>query len=329
MLKKIVVVIIVAIITIIICPFIGMEVISPLALFDKSELAWNVFFSLRLPRVLTAFTAGAGLALCGTVFQAMFRNPLAEPFTLGVSSGASFGAACMILTGASALFPGVPVLSIGAFLGAFLAMTLVYSFSRIPKRSDSYSMLLSGIVVSFFFSSLLMFSQYISSVRDSFHIVRWLMGGVDTFGYQSFLLMFFVVVTSIIIIVRKLPELDLLLTGDDIAKSRGVAVAKTRLILLVATTLIVGSIVSVCGPIGFVGLIVPYAARSLFPMNHRILGGVSCLLGGSFLVVCDTVARTIIAPVEIPVGVITSLIGAPFFLWILINRSSHSQRGFF
>lgn len=168
---KIILLIATAILALCICPFLGMVPISPFEL-SHNALQSNIFFSLRLPRAFTAFLAGGGLSLCGLVYQAMFRNPLAEPFTLGVASGASCGAALTILFGFSTTFLGISGIAIGAFSGAFLAIFFVYGFSRISKKTDSLTMLLAGIAVSFMFSSMLMFFQYLSDMHDSFQIVR-------------------------------------------------------------------------------------------------------------------------------------------------------------
>jgi len=302
-------------------PFVGMDLISPSQLFNNS-LQTTIFFTLRVPRVLAAFIAGSGLALCGMMFQAMFRNPLADPFTLGISSGASCGAAITILMGMNGALFGLSYISIGAFCGAALSMAFVYALSSLQRTASNLTMLLSGIAISFLFSSILMFMQYISSLRDSFHIVRWLMGGIEIFGYQQILSMLPFVVTGMIIVLLKLPELDHLLTGDDLAKSRGVRVGLTKNLLLLAATLIVGSIVAVCGPIGFVGLMTPHICKMLFKTRHTVLGPASFLAGGIFLVLCDTAARVVIAPAEMPVGVITALFGGPFFLWLLFMRKA-------
>ena len=319
---KIILLSVTAILALCICSFLGMVPISPFEL-SHNALQSNIFFSLRLPRAFTAFLAGGGLSLCGLVYQAMFRNPLAEPFTLGVASGASCGAALTILFGFSAAFLGISGIAIGAFSGAFLAIFFVYGFSRISKKTDSLTMLLAGIAVSFMFSSMLMFFQYLSDMHDSFQIVRWLMGGLEVFGYDTVVIMLIFITLGSIIILLKLPELDHLLTGEDMAKSRGVSVTKTKAYLLLATTLIVGITVANCGPIGFVGLIIPYFTRSYFNLNHRVLGPMSFCMGGIFLLIADTFSRIIIAPTEIPVGVITALLGAPFFLWILLSHKNH------
>jgi iron complex transport system permease protein len=300
-------------------PFFGMETLSPFSILS-STFDSTVFFSLRLPRVIIAFTAGAGLALCGMVFQAMFRNPLADPFTLGIASGASCGAAFTILLGLNGAVLGMPIVSIGAFCGAALSMAMVSVLSSLRRTSSNISMLLAGIAISFLFSSLLMFMQYLSSLRDSFHIVRWLMGGIEVFGYSQLFSMLPFTIVGMAIILMKLPELDHLLSGEDLARTRGVRVGLTRRLLIFAATLIVGSIVAVCGPIGFIGLMIPHMCRMVFKANHRVLGPVSIAAGGLFLVVCDTVARIVIAPAEMPVGVITALLGGPFFLWLLFVR---------
>jgi iron complex transport system permease protein len=318
---KIILLSVTAILALCICPFLGMVPISPFEL-SHNALQTNIFFSLRLPRAFTAFLAGGGLSLCGLVYQAMFRNPLAEPFTLGVASGASCGAALTILFGFSAAFLGISGIAIGAFSGAFLAIFFVYGFSRISKKTDSLTILLAGIAVSFMFSSMLMFFQYLSDMHDSFQIVRWLMGGLEVFGYNTVVIMFIFIALGSIIIFLKLPELDHLLIGEDMAKSRGVSVTKTKAYLLFATTLIVGITVANCGPIGFVGLIIPYFTRRYFNLNHRVLGPMSFCMGGIFLLIADTFSRIIIAPTEIPVGVITALLGAPFFLWILLSHKN-------
>jgi iron complex transport system permease protein len=326
--QKILIISIIAILVIFLCPFIGMVFISPFALHgDSSQCA--ILFFIRIPRTIIAFLSGGSLALCGMAFQAMFRNPLAEPFTLGIASGASCGAAVMILSGLSALLPGIPLVSIGAFAGACAAMLLVSGFSDISHRSNNYTMLLSGVAVSFLFSSVLMFVQYLSNMRDSFHIVRWLMGGLEVYGYGQVIIVSIFIFLGIVVIFNRLAEIDHLITGDDIAQSRGVNVKKTRNLLLWACTLMTGAVVANCGPIGFVGLIIPYFSRRFFPLNHKIIAPASFLLGGIFLLACDTLARTILGTVEIPVGVITAFCGAPFFLWILLGNKNDVQSGIF
>lgn len=302
-------------------PFLGMNTIS-LSLIFRFGLQSDIFWSLRVPRVATAFFAGGGLALCGMVFQAVFRNPLADPFTLGVSSGASCGAALVILTGLTGSVLGIPATSLGALAGSVISMVLVYSLSSLKKSSSTMTMLLAGVAVSFLFSSLLMLVQYLSNLRDSFQIVRWLMGGIEVFGFKPLLSFLPVEIIAFILIFSKLPELDHFLTGEDIAGSRGVNVNITKNILLIASTVMIGCIVAVCGPIGFIGLMIPHFCRVFFTSRHIILGPVVFIAGGTFLVVCDTASRMVIAPAEMPVGVITALMGAPFILWMLFRKNN-------
>ncbi|MCL2690396.1 MAG: iron ABC transporter permease, partial [Chitinispirillia bacterium] len=181
----------------------------------------------------------------------------------------------------------------------------------------SHTVLLAGIAVSFFFSSLLMLSQYLSSMRDSFQIVRWLMGGVEVFGYGPFFLMLPFIVIGVTLTFVNTSTLDHFLTGADIAQSRGVRVRFSRNLLIGAASVMVGGIVSVCGPIGFVGMMVPHFCRSVFGASHTILLPASFLAGGIFLSLCDTFARVVIAPAEVPVGVICALLGGPFLIYVL------------
>lgn len=308
--------------TVIIMPaaaFIGMKIITP-AMIVSNAFDHDIFWQLRVPRVLCAFLAGSGLALCGMVFQALFRNPLADPFTLGTASGASCGAAVTILAGMGGAVIGIPIISIGAFLGAAGAMGSVYGISSIKRKSSNLTILLAGIAVSFLFSSMLMFLEYMSSLRDSFQILRWLMGGIEVAGYGPLITMlpFWFIGTALVLL--QLPRLDQMLAGEDLAHSRGVNTAKTKAVLLIAATFLIGGIVAVCGPIGFVGLMVPHICRRLFSAGHLFLGPATIMFGGCFLVVADTLGRTVFAPVELPVGIITALIGGPFFLWMLFGK---------
>jgi iron complex transport system permease protein len=297
-------------------PFIGMELMNPTQILGDM-FQREIFLNLRVPRVFTAFTAGGCLAACGLVFQGVFRNPMADPFTLGVASGASFGAALTILTGAVGTVFGLPVTTIGALCGAALSFSLVLAFSAKVRSGSPNTVLLAGIAVSFFFSSLLMFSQYLSSMRDSFRIVRWLMGGVEVFGYKPLLSMLPFAAIGMVLTFANVKALDHFLTGEDVAQTRGVRVRLSRNLLLAAASIMVGGTVAVCGPIGFVGMIVPHVCRTVFGAAHTILLPACFLTGGIFLALCDTFARTIIVPAEIPAGVITALLGGPFLIWVL------------
>jgi len=316
--KPITVLIVVIISTLaIVCisPYLGLQ-------SGSAEIQHHILTQLRIPRILFTFLAGSGLALCGMVFQAMFHNPLATPFTLGVASGASLGAAIYVYLGFSFSLFGLDGGTFAAFTGALLAISFVYAVSRYQNGFSPETLLLTGVAISFFFSSLILFTQYLSNLNDSFEIMRWLMGSLTTVGYHDVLqlLPFVTICTAVILWLSR--ELNLLMAGDDIAISRGMPVHTIRYLLFFVTSLCVGAIVALCGPIGFVGMMVPHICRLLVGGNHRWLIPTTLLFGGSFLIICDTIARLIIAPAEIPVGVITTLLGGPFFLWLLIKSKT-------
>jgi iron complex transport system permease protein len=281
----------------------------------------RIFWDIRVPRVLMGFLAGSGLAISGMAFQALFRNPLATPFTLGVSSGAALGASLYIHLGlvfSAAYFAGTALF---AFAGAAAAITIVYGLTRLKRGMSTTTMLLAGVAVNYFFSSLILVIQYRGGVHRAFRVLRWVMGGVEVVGFTSVLQVLPFVFTGIVAMLFLVHELNLMTTGEDIAASRGVNVARTKLIVFFAASLMVAGIVSICGPIGFVGMMIPHVCRLVVGWEHRVLAPATALLGGAFLVVCDTVARTAFAPTELPVGIITALIGGPFFLWLLVGRS--------
>jgi len=304
-------------------PLIGKRVLSPMLLFSKEtdDFLVQSYWEVRFPQTLLAMVAGAGLSVAGMIFQAIFRNPLATPFTLGVSSGASFGVAFYLV----ACFPFTLLGLDGeiwfSLVGTMLAMTIVYLLSRTGTIS-SEQMLLAGVAVSFFFSSLIMFMQYLSDQSQMFRIIRWIMGGLGNTPPAHL----WTLVPTVLVIVAVLclfsRELNLIVTGYERAMTVGVDVARLRTILFFLTSLMVGIIVSFCGPIGFVGLVVPHLCRLMFGPDHRTLGPVSALFGGIFLAGCYTISRTILFPEEIPVGVLTSLLGGPFFLWLLLRKKS-------
>jgi len=302
-------------------PLIGMKLTPLQAVLHPagSGIEGEIFWRIRIPRVLAAWLAGAGLAAAGMAFQALFRNSLATPFTLGVASGAALGAALSIRFGIALSIAGISSTPLWAFAGASVSILLVYGITRTRRGMNTATMLLAGVAVSFFFSSLNLFTQYISDFTHTFRIIRWLMGGVQVVGYRSVLEMLPLVLGGLLITLWLTRELDILTTGEEMAAGRGVDVVRTRNLLFFGASLMVGGVVAVCGPIGFVGLMVPHICRLLVGPGHRFLAPASILAGGSFLTLCDTFARTIIAPAEIPVGVITALLGGPFFLALLIR----------
>jgi len=309
-----------------IAPFWGIESLSLKSiLIPDEQVKFDIFWKIRLPRVITAFLAGAALAISGMAFQAMFRNPLATPFTLGVSSGAAFGAAIYIKIGVIFSIIGISGQAFFAFTGAVFSVLLVYGLSQIRKGFTTATMLIAGVAINFFFSSLILFIQYLSDFANSFRIIRWLMGGFEVVGFRPvFTLLPFVTLGSIIIFFQ-INELNVLTLGEDIALSRGVAVKKAKAVLFFATSIMIGGVVSVCGPIGFIGMMAPHICRLIIGAEHRFLTPASFFFGGAFLVLCDTLSRLLIAPAEIPVGVITALLGGPFFLWLLVSGMSEKS----
>ena len=325
--KKIHVLLIIALLTlaaVLAAPFVGMESIPLDSILHPGDggVKADIFWKIRVPRVLAALCAGAALALCGMAFQALFRNPLATPFTLGVSSGAAFGAAAYVKFGLAFSLLGISGRAIGSFTGALFAISFVYGLTRARRGFSTATMLLAGVAVSFFFSSIILFIQYLSDFTHSFLIIRWLMGGLEVVGYNPVITMAPFLIIGSAVVFSLTHELNLMTTGEEIALSRGVNVSHVKTILFFVTSLMVGGVVSVCGPIGFVGMMIPHICRLLIGPDHRYLAPATFMFGGMYLIICDTVSRTIIAPADIPVGVITALFGGPFFLWLLLMGSS-------
>lgn len=307
-----------------IAPFVGMMDVPISAAWGSGDAALvKILWKIRIPRVAMAFLAGAGLAISGMAFQAMFRNPLATPFTLGVASGAALGSAVAIHLGLAFSLLGIPVVTLFAFAGAVLTIALVYGLTRTRRGFSTATMLLAGVALSFFFSSLILLLQYLSDFTQSYRMLRWVMGGLDrVVSFGDVLTVAPFVVAGSLILLWLTHELNLLTTGEHLAASRGVDVDHTKKLIFLAASLMVGAVVSVCGPIGFVGLMAPHICRLLLGPDHRRLLPATWLFGGAFLITCDATARTVMAPTELPVGIITALLGGPFFLWLLLRRAT-------
>jgi iron complex transport system permease protein len=304
-------------------PFVGPRGFS-LEGLHSGGVESQVLRELRIPRVIAAFVAGAVLSLSGMAFQALFRNPLATPFTLGVSSGASFGAALALQLGLHGVWFGVSGPAAASFVGALFSTALVYGLTYLRGGFSTATLLLAGVAVSFFFSSLILFVQYTADVYNAFRMLRWVMGGLSVVDYTAIWSMLPFALAGGVLLWLARHELNLLLLGDDLAISRGVNVPTVKLVLFFTVSLMVGGVVAVCGPIGFVGMMVPHMCRLAIGHDHRALTPASAFFGGAFLVGCDVIARVALAPAELPVGVVTSLLGGPFFLWLLL--SARGQR---
>ncbi|MFH2011416.1 MAG: iron chelate uptake ABC transporter family permease subunit [Pseudomonadota bacterium] len=276
-----------------------------------------IILQIRLPRIILAGVVGASLSVSGVVFQGLFRNPLADPYILGISSGSAVGAVLAIISGA-----GLSILSIPAasFCGALLTIMLVLGISRTGYKLQTNTLLLSGVIVGSFFSAIIMFLVSTTQNERIHSIIFWLMGDLSLSRYNEIMIVTPIVIVGCLIIYFHAHSLNLIVTGEETAQQLGVNVERVKRLLLIIASLVTGVVVSVSGVIGFVGLIVPHMMRMLFGSDHRILLPVSGLFGLSFLIIADTIARTIIAPVELPVGVITAIFGAPFFIYLMRRR---------
>jgi iron complex transport system permease protein len=316
-----------AVLVCILAPLVGTTTISLGRAFDRSipfqdNVDAQIFFVARLPRVVAGALVGAALAVAGVVFQALLRNPLATPFTLGVSAGASLGAMTVIIFGGfAAVGPWSPV-PVASLLGAGAASALVYLMATSPGRVMSTTvLLLAGVTLNAFLSALILFAQYLADFAEVYRAARWLMGDLDVGGFDPILGALPLLLAAFAGFATLPSSLNLLSVGSDLAASRGVDVARTQRWAFVSASLATGAAVAVAGPIGFVGIIVPHLVRLLVGADHRVLLPASALFGAAFLVLCDLGARTLLAPVEIPVGVVTALIGGPFFLWLLVRHA--------
>jgi iron complex transport system permease protein len=264
-----------------------------------------------------AGVVGAGLSLSGAIFQALLRNPLADPYILGVSSGAAVGTIIAILMGLGSLSFGLPVAS---FLGALLTVIIVFYFGRQEGKIHPNTLLLAGVITSAFLSALIMFFISLSQKEELHTIIFWLMGDFSFANTQAIRVVLPYIVIGFFFLYVYARPLNLILLGEEHALQLGVNVERVRLLSYLFASLVTAASVSVCGLIGFVGLIVPHSVRLLFGSDHRLLLPSSALVGAAFLVASDTLARTLLAPIELPVGVITAAFGGPFFIYLLRTR---------
>jgi iron complex transport system permease protein len=278
-----------------------------------SETSRVVLLDIRLPRVILAIIVGSGLSVAGVVFQALLRNPLAEPYILGVSGGASVGALTAIAIGFHLFSFGTPLF---AFCGALLVVFLVYTFGRRRGQMDTNALLLSGVMIGAFLSAIILFlvSLIGQPIRNA---LLWLLGNLSSADLGMIGIVAPVSLGASILIFLQARQYNLIATGEDVAMQLGVEVEKLRKVSYFLASLITGSVVAVSGAIGFVGLIIPHICRMLFGPDHRLLIPSSFIMGGIFLVIADIVARSVLAPSEIPVGAVTAAIGAPFFIYLL------------
>jgi len=310
--------IVISILILILVPFIG-TISIPVNEVLKSE----IFLNIRLPRVVFAFLVGFSLSMIGVIFQALLRNDLATPYTLGVSSGGAFGAVISIKSGLAISFLGFTTTTLFSVAGSVLTIAIIYWIAKNKSGIAPVSLVLTGVTVSLFFSSMILFIHYVADFTETYRMIRWLMGGLQITGWNySFVLLPFSVLTFLFFYF-KANAFNILSGGQDLAQSKGVDVEMIQKYSFFMGSILVGLVVAFAGPIGFVGLIIPHLMRLIFGPDHRVLLITSSIFGGVFLVWCDTIARVIISPAELPVGVITSIIGGPFFIWLLVKQKKN------
>ncbi|WP_422124039.1 FecCD family ABC transporter permease [Planococcus sp. X10-3] len=301
---------------------VGTVAISPSVLWNPSsdEAAANIIWNIRMPRVILAGLVGAALAIAGAAFQGLLKNPLADPYTLGVSSGASVGAVMTLFFGISIPFLGSFTLPVMSMLGALITMLAVIGFAKMVDRSMKMeTVILTGIIFSSFLGSII--SLMIALTGEELRqIIGWLLGSVSMRGwpYVQMSLPFILIGSFLLWLNRR--ELNAMLFGEERARHLGVDVRKRKMVILIGGSVLTGAAVAVSGTIGFVGLVVPHITRLLWGSDHRHLLPLSFINGASLLIVCDLVSRTIISPTELPIGVITAFIGAPVFAYVFFRQ---------
>ncbi len=287
---------------------------------EAAGSAGVILLQVRLPRVLLSFLVGSSLAGVGVGLQALLRNPLADPYVLGISSGAALGAAVAILLGIGTTMVALSALPLCAFLGGLLSLLVVYRVAISYGRLPVHTLLLAGVILNAMFSALVMFISSMLDPSRAYGMMFWLMGNLSAPSYSTLTVLSLYLAVGGLLLIRQVRALNLLTLGEETARSLGVDVEAVKKVIFFTSALLTGAVVSVSGLIGFVGLVVPHAVRLVLGPDHRLLLPASALVGGAFLMSADTVARSLLAPAEIPVGVVTALAGGPVFMYLLMQR---------
>ncbi len=309
----------IALATIAVCPLVGGSGLDFGKLIRQEQPDWNIFLQLRLPRALLALLAGGALAVSGALFQALLRDALATPSTLGVSAAASLGAVIAITTTADRE-TSFPLVWLYALVGAGAVIVVAAKLARVKRRFSSFTLLLTGIAINGICSAVVLLLHSLAGITKSFQITHWLMGGIDAVEYSTLGLLAVVVVPVCFWILVRARTWNVLSYGDAWAAGRGLDTGSLSIQGFIAGALLTGTLTAITGPIAFVGLIVPHLLGRLIGPDLRVLLPAALFGGGAFLVVCDTISRSVLAPIEIPVGVTTALLGGPFFVWLLWTR---------
>jgi iron complex transport system permease protein len=314
--------------TLLLCPLWGSAKLS----FSQVFQSWppspdnqdaQIFFNVRLPRVLLAALTGAAMAASGVVFQAVLRNPLACPFTLGVAGGSSFGAVAALALGLTAEWFGFSWVTLFAFLGALLSVVLVYLLASVIRSYSAVTLLLAGVGINYFFNALVLLFYFLADFTQSYAMMHWLMGSLDVVEWPSVGRLAVLEAAVLLFLFALGRDLNLLAAGEEMAQAKGVPAFRVIVLSVLAASLMTSAVVAVTGPIAFVGLIVPHIFRIWVGNDHRLLLGCGALGGGAFLMLCDTAARSCFGPTEIPVGVLTAILGVPVLLFLLFRRRTY------
>ncbi len=321
-------------VVLVVCLLVGSEPVSLVEAMHgpvhggQMNMDYEILFRIRLPRVLLAAIIGAALAAAGCVFQAVLRNPLADPYILGISSGAGLGTMTAVMLGWTWSLMGVSAMMLAAFVGALCTTWLVWLIGRAAGRANMTALLLAGVVVNAFFSALIMFLTSIARARQVQTTMFWLMGSIAQMQrFEVVAATALLVAAGVMVLLRLGPSLNLLSFGQEDAAAAGLSVSTVCLVAFAVSALMTSAAVCLGGLIGFVGLIVPHAVRLAAGPDHRQLIPVSALVGGAFVVLADTIARVIVAPAMLPVGVVTAMVGGPFFLILLVRHSKNLHWG--
>ncbi len=294
--------------------------IARILLGGGNEAQSVIVLDVRLPRVLLAFLVGASLATIGVALQALLRNPLADPYILGVSSGAALGAILALQMGIGWAFAGFSALHLFAFIGAGATLAILYRIVTVEGWVSVHTLLLAGVIINSIISALILFITSVTDSTSAFRMFFWLMGNLNTLGYGGLGVLTVLVTVGLGLLFGQARNLYLLALGEETARGLGLEVERVKRVIFFTTALVTGAVVSVSGLIGFVGMIVPHAARLVLGPDHRLLLPSAALMGGIFLAFADTIARSLLSPSELPVGVITALCGGPFFIYLLVSR---------
>ena len=287
---------------------------------DVSMTTDAIILHLRMPRVFLGFMVGCSLASVGVILQALLRNPLADPYILGVSSGAALGVSLAVLFGVGTMAWAIPALPLCGFLGGLLALFVLYRMSATVDRLPVHSVLLAGVILNAIFSALIMFVTSIMEPNRSFSMMAWLMGSLTAPADRTLLALSAYLALCVGLLFTQVNVLNILTLGEEPARSLGIDTERAKRYILMTAALVTGAVVSVSGMIGFIGMVVPHAMRLLLGADHRVLLPASALAGGMFLMTADTFARSVFAPSELPVGIMTALAGGPFFIYLLMWR---------